>query len=56
MEKKRYTLEDLSELKIEKEEITVEDKETGKWPLQSSISEDVQCDTCWMVYVACWNV
>lgn len=30
MEKKRYTLEDLSELKIEKEEITVEDKETGE--------------------------
>lgn len=30
MEKKRYTLEDLSELKIEKEKITVEDKETGE--------------------------
>lgn len=30
MEKKRYILEDLSELKIEKEEITVEDKETGE--------------------------
>ena len=28
MEKKRYTLEQLSELKIEQEEITVEDSET----------------------------
>ncbi len=30
MEKKRYTLENLSELKIEQEEITVEDSETGE--------------------------
>lgn len=30
MGKKRYTLENLSELKIEKEEITVEDSKTGK--------------------------
>lgn len=30
MEKKRYTLEQLSELKIEQEEITVEDSETGE--------------------------
>jgi len=30
MGKKRYSLEELSELKIDKEEITVEDRETGE--------------------------
>ena len=31
-------------------------KKTGEWPLQSGISEDGQCDTCGMVYAACWNI
>ncbi len=30
MGKKRYSLEELSKLKIDKEEITVEDRETGE--------------------------
>ena len=42
MGKKRYTLENLSELKIEKEEITVEDNKTGKEKTQKEVADELR--------------
>ena len=46
MGKKRYSLEELSELKIDKEEITVEDRETGEEKTIKNITAII-IQNCW---------
>lgn len=50
MAKKSYTLEDLKELKLEREEITIEDRETGEVKVVKTVTRaDVVCVVAYML-------